>query len=105
MRDEEHLQKVKEYIDAFAAAMELDDLSGFLNEVQNFYDEEYFQWLYERANRVKLLENCVFELMKSFKAHDDELKRQKEYTNRLKEKVANETGIDWGKIDNDWAVS
>lgn len=93
MRDEEKLQEIKEYMDCFAAAMELDDLSGFLNEVQNFYDEEYFQWLYERANRVKLLENCVFELMKSLKDHDDELKKQKEYNKHLEKQIVSEVDL------------
>lgn len=93
MTEKEKLQEVKEYIKYFADAMELDDLNKFLNDVQNFYDNGYFHWLYERADRVNSLENCVFELMKSLKDHDDDLKKQKEYNKHLEKQIVNEVDL------------
>ena len=45
----ERLEEIKEYIDSFDSSLDRDDINKFLNDVQNFYDNGYFVWLYDQA--------------------------------------------------------
>ena len=83
MENEKHLRKVKEYMESFASAMELDDLNGFLNEVQNFYDDGYFEWMVEQA---ELLEEKEKERAKWKGRYTKEKNAHKRYKNDMKYK-------------------
>lgn len=49
--NKDQLQDIKEYVDLFSSHLDRDDLNGFLNSVQNFYDNGYFELLIEQAER------------------------------------------------------
>lgn len=53
MTDKGRLEEAKEQIKSMEGFLELDDLSGFLNEAQNFYDDGHFGYLVERVQELE----------------------------------------------------